>query len=222
MAMKRSAIAVLLAVVLLGLLAAPALAAPTAPPSYPPMNVPVIVPPFGDGVWIYGTSLSMSDISFYQATKRGRDFKSIPLGSDVVVCMGWLGSVYGQVANVPNVVDTTIDITGPHGYQSHFDPADSAPYWTGAHAWDEWWTEWLGGPPPELVNPACQAGVFWNHLYVPVDAFPAAGVYHLSLTQVLMQPGIDLIPWMEDQSGPLHLSSDFVDWSTEFDFVVGK
>jgi hypothetical protein len=72
------------------------------------------------------------------------------------------------------------------------------------------------------VNPACQAGVFWNHLYVPVAAFPGAGVYHLSISQVLMQPGIDLIPWMEDQSGPLHLSSEFVDWGTEFDFVVGK
>lgn len=220
--MKRLLLILMLAVALSGLLAAPALAGPTAPRSYPPMNIPVIVPPFGDGVWVYGTSLSMSDISIYQAVQRGKDFKPLPVGSDVIVCMGWLGSVYGQVSNVPNVVATTIDIAGPYGYHSHFDPADTAPYWTGVHAWDEWWTEWLGGPPPELVNPACRAGVFWNHLYVPVDAFPGAGVYHLSISQVQLLPGIDLIPWMEDQSGPLHLTADFVNWGTEFDFSVGK
>ena len=126
------------------------LAGPTAPTSYPPMNIPVIVPAVRGRVWVYGTSLSMSDISIYQAVQRGKGLQALPVGSDVIVCMGWLGSVYGQVSNVPNVVATTIDITGPYGYHSHFDPADTAPYWTGVHAWDEWWTEWLGGPPPEL------------------------------------------------------------------------
>jgi hypothetical protein len=220
--MKRLMLTFALAVAVLGILASPVLAGPTAPTSYPPTNIPIMLPAFGDGVWGFSPSLSVSDISLYQACVRGRDFKPIPVGTGVIVCMGWLGSIYGQVANVPHIVATTIDITGPYGYHRHFEPADTAPYWTGVHAWDEWWTEWLGGPPPELINPACQAGVFWNHLYVPVDAFPAAGVYHLSLTQVLMQPGIDLIPWMEDQSGPLHLTSEFVDWGTEFDFVVGR
>ena len=101
-AMKRLGLIVVLAVALVGLLATPAFAGKTVPGSYPPTNIPIIVPQFGPGVWVYATSLQMSDISIWQASDSTGDFyKPIPKGVDVIGCVGYLGTNYGQVKNVP-------------------------------------------------------------------------------------------------------------------------
>lgn len=219
--MKKSLLTILLTIALLGLLAAPAAAGPTAQTVYPPLDTPIMVPAFGPGVWCYGTSLAVSDISIYQAAVRGRDFKPVPVGRDIVTTIGWFGAVYGQVNDLPHQVAVTIDITGPDGFHQHFGPATTEDYWCGAHAWDAWWTEWIGAPPPDCFNPAIQAGIYWNHLWLPIGPFPVAGTYHYAVDMVQLLPSIDLCGWWE-VGRPYHLTVADVNWGTEFDFVVGK
>jgi hypothetical protein len=224
--MKRSLFVAVLIAALLGLLATPAYAAKKVQTSYPPTNIPIMVPPFGPGVWGINSGLTGhadQDMSLYQAsdpTDLSTPYAPIPVNEPVIGCVGWLGSIYGQVKNVPKDIATTFIITGPDGFSQHFGPADTAPYWTGPHQWDQWWTEWLGGPPPELFNPKASAGVYFNHLYLPIGPFPKAGTYHLYFAMVQLKPVIDLIDW-NGTGRATHYKPPALDWSTDFDFNVG-
>jgi hypothetical protein len=225
MAMKRLLLLLVLVVVLIGVLAAPVSAGPTPQSSYPPTDVPIIFPPWGDGAWVFAASMAISDISIHQASYHGKDFKPIPSTQPVIVVMGWLGSVYGQVQGVPNSVPTSVEITGPNGFHQYFGPEETAKYWTGPHEWDAWWDAWfdfLLGPgfrAPDLFNPSAQAGVYWNHLYLPVGPFPATGIYHFHLDQWQALPIVDLIGWF-DIFRPYHYTTDDINWSSDFDFYV--
>jgi hypothetical protein len=218
--MKRLLLVVVLAVVLLGLLATPALAGQTAPASYPPTNVPMMLPAFFDtGLWVEYTDPTQDpneNVVFHQASNRS---DPLPANSPVIAVFGWLGSVYGQVQELPHQVATFVDITGPKGFHQHFSPAQTALYWTGPTLWDEWWTLWIGGPPPELFNPKADAGVYWNHMYLPVGPFPTKGLYHFDTGQTQLLPIVDLTAWM-DNLRPIHWTPEFIDWEYEFDFYV--
>jgi len=221
--MKRLLLVLLLTVGLLGLLAAPAYAAKPAPSWIPEYNVPILIPPFGDGVWAENTDPTVPPTMDWlvQASYPADPFyEAFPAGRDAFVTVGYLGSVYGQVLRVPRTIATVVDITGPDGFHQHWDAADTAPYWTGPRAWDEWWDAWLGGPPPGLFNPACQAGVYFNHLWLPVGPFPTAGTYHMYFGQYQLQPSIEMIEWYA-YGRPYHYGPEDLNWEIEYDFNVG-
>jgi hypothetical protein len=143
-------------------------------------------------------------------------YKAVPLtnagtGDKVIVTVGWFGSSYGLVKQVPQRVQTWIKIVQDSGtWTQEFSAADTAPFWTGPTAWDQWWDDWLNyafawDPPligPFLpFNPKASAGYYWNHLYMPVGPFPAPGLYHLYMGQVQVLPVNDQTTFGPDIHG---------------------
>jgi hypothetical protein len=262
--MKRFLLAIVLAAALFGLLASPALAAkPVSVVPYPPTNVPVLIPVFPlNGEWaLFGGAAGSPtpgvpgvDGFLYQAADRNVSYPSepnawpdvayrpIPLtnpstDNKVIMTIGWIGSIYGQINNVPKDVPTTIDIVSDDGsWSQHFGPADTAPNWTGPTAWDQWWTDWLNYAfsadppftgPPLPFNPKISAGVYFNHLYQPVGPFPKAGLYHLYVTMDSPRPANDLTyfdpvngPWPHGVFKPGNLYFD--NYPDGYSFYVAK
>jgi len=221
--MKRFLIAFVLGCVLLGLLAGGAFAAKTVPGWYPAPHVPILIPPFGPGVWgeMEDPSVPPSmDVLVQASDPQAELYQVFPAGRDAFMTVGYLGSVYGQMLRVPRTIATVVDITGPDGFHQHWDAEDTAPCWTGAHPWDEWWDAWLGGPPPGLFNPEAQAGVYFNHLWLPVGPFPTAGTYHVYFGQYQLQPSIEMIEWYA-YGRPYHYGPEDLNWEIEYDFNVG-
>ena len=183
--MKKLLFVCVLAAVVFGLLAAPALAGRKVKTARPPADVPVLFAQLSDevtgyGLWFVNTGATdnpWNDLTFYVTD----DLSPIPANTDVVATTGWLGAIYGQVKNLTKYLHTSVDITGPD-FHRHFTNAQVAPYWTGPHQWDLWWSRFFGDPetgelgtPPLPFNPKIGAGVYLNHLFLPIGPFPNVG-----------------------------------------------
>jgi hypothetical protein len=115
---------------------------------------------------------------------------------------------------------TVVDITGTGGFHQHWGAQDTARYWTGPHQWDQWWIDWFGGgTPPALFNARARAGVYLNHLWLPVGPFATAGTYHLYVSQTQVRPIVELVGWYAI-GRPYHYTPADINWEMEFDFTV--
>ena len=152
----------------------------------------------------------------YPTSTRIFPCRAIPLhnaASDdkAIFCLGFIAGTYGEVKNVPHILQTSVYIIGGDlTWSKTYGPKDTAPYWTGPTAWAPWWTDWLNYAfqwDPPLVgqfgpfNPKVQAGIFWNHLYFPIGPFPHAGLYHLYCSQVQVLPFPDMTTF-DPEAGP--------------------
>jgi hypothetical protein len=206
--MKRVLLLVLLVVALVANLATPGFAGKPLQTVRPPTDGPILAP-FWFG-WYYEnsglTDNPWNDIAYYQACDQNEleFWKPLPKAGPVYLGVGWVGSTYGQVANVPKFLDTSVDIFDEGGNLVHsYTPAEVAPYWTGPHQWDLWWSQYYGdpvdgpAPPPDLFNPKIGAEVYINHLYLPLGPFPEAGWYRIVWVQTQVGSVTDLTPWTE-------------------------
>lgn len=225
-----------LAVLLLGLMAVPALASPNVSDEPgPPASVPILLPAMGvPGLWAYGEEAwpePNESLSVYEASgpeyawdyEEGSNceipYQAIPANEDIVLCIGWIGSSYGQVMNVPKAMDTSFTVVSlddegnvnEAGPRWAYTPEQTAPYWTGPTAWNAWWASWFNylwaSPgfftdenPFVLFNPRVNAGAYWNHLYFPAGPFPA-GHYRMYWSMVQVRTVVDMTIYDPD-SGP--------------------
>jgi hypothetical protein len=241
--MKRLLLFAVLAVALLGLLGSPALAGKAGAIVRPPTNVPILFATAYDDVTGYGiwwvntgaTDNPWNDVSGYDASDvvdPANYEQPIPPNTDVYAVCGWVGAIYGQVKNITKYLNTTLDITETTGgtWSQHFTNAQAAPYWTGPHQWDLWWAEWYGDPEsgpapvPLTFNPKISAGVYLNHLYLPIGPFPNVGWYHLAFTQVQTRPINDLILYDPTWVHPAHAKPGANapgNFECDFNFYVG-
>ena len=101
----------------------------------------------------------------------------------------------------------------------------------GPRKWDLWWSQFFGDPetgelgtPPLPFNPKIGAGVYLNHLYLPIGPFPNVGWYHLRFSQLQVRPFTDLIPIDDTSPRPMNAKpgpDSPANWENEFDFYVG-
>jgi len=194
--MKRLLLCLAFAIGLLAVLAAPAFAGPTAPTYREPTNVPIILG--NSGLWYVDsgqTGNPNSDITWWQATDpTAASYKALPLGQTIYFSFGWFGAIYGQVQNLTKDWANALDISGPQGsgFSESFSAAQVAACWSGPFQWDAWWSAFVFGPPPALVNPS-QAGEYLQWLSLPVGPLTASGAYDFHVTQLQLRPITDLV-----------------------------
>lgn len=225
--MKRFLLAFLLAMLLVALITTPAVAAKvvSAEP-LPPAGIPILLPAmWPPGMWGYGEgsgdepganvlvyeALGPDDAwEYVEGSNCAVPYRAVPADEEVILCIGWIGSSYGQVRNLPQAMDTSFRIVSldnegrvaENGPSWTYTPEQTAPYWTGPTAWDEWWAAWFNylwaSPgllteenPFVLFNPHTAAGSYWNHLYFPAGPFPA-GHYRLYWSMLQVRTIVDM------------------------------
>lgn len=213
--MKRFLIALLLALTVLGVLAAPAFA-----DLRPSVDTAYIVPM--KGVWLevkgdpnvpvkYGHPLSYP----------------IPANYDVVVDVPWRGVNYGLVQTVPLALKYEVSIPAAGLAMSQ---QQAMAYWSGAVLWDEYWSTLLATGIPAF-NPNIGAKPYANHWWGAVTGSTsvatgltpegklAQGMYGGVLTQTVLRTINDLTLATEGQTTPVKHAPGSV--SIPFTFIVG-
>jgi hypothetical protein len=229
--MKRLLFLAVLAVVViacLGLLASPAFAGKSAPIFRPPTNVPILGMDWG-GSWMVNSGVNndpAQDLTWYDANDPTdlQYWAPLPLNTSVIGWIGWTGSIYGQIANVPHQAAISIEVSGPGGFDQQFSPAQTAADWTGPFRWDAWWTAYFGSDPLQPFNPKSHAGVYINYLVLPLGPFPTAGLYHFHMDWTQTLPFTDLIDYF-GTGKPTHVKpgpNSPVNMIQDFDFYVGS
>jgi hypothetical protein len=175
--MKKLLLALALAVVLSGLLAAPAVAAPQ----------------FQDGVyiWIYeGYGFRVTDgvvSSDLFGIKPGRP---IPAGQKVWICDVWGAYGYGHVESIGSAIIDTLSIDGVPAVSS---AAESSALWSVPYPSEN---AAVGG----AFNPRMRIGGWVAVWLYPVTLGP--GTYQVKVTQTVAHPMTDLVMVAENHPGP--------------------
>jgi hypothetical protein len=213
--MKRCLIAFMLALTVLGVLAAPAFA-----DLRPSVDTAYVVPM--KGVWLE----IKGDVNV--PVKYGHPLSyPIPANYDVIIDVLWRGVTYGLVQTAPLAVKYEVSIPAA-GLAMSQDQA--MVYWSGAVLWDEYWSTLLAAGIPAF-NPNIGAKRYANHWWGAVtgptsvatgltpDKKLAQGTYAGVLTQTVLRTLNDLTLATEDQTTPVKHAPGSV--SIPFTFVVG-
>jgi hypothetical protein len=166
--MKKFLLVLVLAVALLGLLAAPAFAGsvPTARVSFDT----AYIFGYGGGTWCEaGGDVNSPYTVWHFATYDDNDnlvkpADRIPANYDVVMDGGFGTYSLGLVQSISGewLIQLSIPTVGVN-----LSYAQSKAYWTGPTQWDEYWVGLLG-PFPPAFNPSLGAQGYCNHWWVPL------------------------------------------------------
>ena len=212
--MKRFLLALLLAVSVLGVLAAPAFA-----DLRPSVDTAYVVPKMGVWLEIKG------DVNV--PVKYGHPLSyPIPANYDVMIDVPWRGITYGLVNTVPLALKFQVSIPAAGLDMSQ---AQAMAYWSGAVLWDQYWKDLLGTTIPAF-NPSIGAQAYANHWWGPLtgDAGTAAnltsdkklppGTYAGLFTETVVRTIIDLKLNSAGQTTPVRVEPGTA--SYPFSFVV--
>jgi len=213
--MKRFLLALLLAVSVLGVLAAPAFA-----DLRPSVDTAYVVPKMGVWLEIKG------DVNV--PVKYGHPLSyPIPANYDVMIDVPWRGITYGLVNTVPLALKFQVSIPAAGLDMSQ---AQAMAYWSGAVLWDQYWKDLLGTTIPAF-NSSIGAKAYANHWWGAVtgassvatkltaDKKLAQGTYSGLLTETVLRTIIDLKLNTAGQTTPVKVLPGTA--SYPFTFVVG-
>lgn len=213
--MKRLLIALLLALTVLGVLAAPAFA-----DLRPSVDTAYVVPM--KGIWLE----VKGDVNV--PVKYGHQLSvPIPANYDVIIDVPWRGVTYGLVQTVPLALKYEVSIPAAGLAMSQ---AQAMAYWSGAVLWDEYWSTLLATGIPAF-NPNIGAKPYANHWWGAVTGATsvatgltpekklAEGAYAGVLAQTVLRTINDLTLATEGQKTPVKHAPGSV--SIPFTFIVG-
>ena len=220
--MKRFLIVFLLAITVLGVLAAPAFA-----DLRPSVKTAYVVPKMG--VWLE----VKGDVNV--PAKFGHPLSyPIPANYDIVIDVPWRGVAYGLVNTAPLALKFKVQIPADgdpaEGSILDMTEVDAMRYWSGAVLWDQYWKDLLGTTIPAF-NPSIGAKAYANHWWGAVtgassvatkltaDKKLAPGVYTATLTETVLRTITNLALTTPGQTTPAKYEPGTT--SKDFTFIVG-
>ena len=163
--MKKRVLFMLLAVICLLVVLAPAAAAQTT----------------SEGTWIWPWDGSPYD------PNTGETYDHVTLGSEVTLGFGWLGAGYGNLVRIPNAYQFSLSLLGPASAEEPLIAFDNA---GGRAFWGE-----IFRPPAEWgvvpFNPRSKLKIYMRQWGVPLGVLPA-GTYTYHFTETYHNSIVDL------------------------------
>jgi len=222
--MKKLLLVIVLAVVVLGVLAAPAFASPSSALGFRLTEKTAYIIAYGDGFWF-----EVTDAGLLEGHRAG---EAIPANYDVAMQLSWKGINYGLVQTLPDTFLVKLSIPG---LGVDVSDVQARTYWTGAYLWDDYWIDALG--PILAFNDSIGAQVYANRWLPPLtgDSGVAAnltadnklprGIYTGYYTESLLRTLTSLELSYDDAMNPLktpyHVRPAGETFTNVFTFKVG-